>query len=74
MRRILAWVMVATALCAADSARRVVNKTIGREVSVARHLQDDEEFRIPLADLQAHGKALFTANCVFRRCRSPIPI
>ena len=35
---------------------------IGREVSVARHLEDDEEFRISLADLLLHGQTLFTAN------------
>jgi len=35
---------------------------IGLEISIARHLQDDEEFRIPLADLLAHGRKLFTAN------------
>jgi hypothetical protein len=35
---------------------------IGREVSMARHLEDDEEFRIPLPDLVEHGKRLFAAN------------
>jgi hypothetical protein len=35
---------------------------IGREVSVQRHLEDDEEFRIPLATLLGHGRKLFTAN------------
>lgn len=35
---------------------------IGREVSVARHLDEDEEFRIPLAELLAHGQKLFAAN------------
>src|SRR5260370_37003068 len=32
-----------------------------REVAIARHLQDGEEFSIPLPDLLAHGKRLFTA-------------
>src|SRR5579871_3597069 len=35
---------------------------IGQEVSIPRHLQDDEEFSIPLADLLDYGKKLFTAN------------
>lgn len=34
---------------------------IGREVAVARHLQDGQEFEISLEDLVAHGKTLFTA-------------
>ena len=39
-----------------------VTKRIGREISVPRHLQDDEEFRIPLKALLEHGKLLFMAN------------
>ncbi|HKE31585.1 MAG TPA: di-heme oxidoredictase family protein [Candidatus Angelobacter sp.] len=35
---------------------------IGREVSIPRHLTDDEEFSIPLKDLIEHGKKLFMAN------------
>src|SRR5438270_13506221 len=35
---------------------------IGREVAIPRHLQDDEEFSIPLKDLVEHGKKLFMAN------------
>lgn len=35
---------------------------IGREVSVPKHLQDDSEFRMPLAELVAHGRLLFSAN------------
>ena len=34
---------------------------VGREVAIARHLQDGEEFSIPLRDLLAHGQRLFTA-------------
>jgi len=34
---------------------------IGREVAVARHLQDGEEFSVALRDLLAHGQRLFTA-------------
>jgi cytochrome c peroxidase len=34
---------------------------IGREVAIAKHLADGEEFSTPLHDLLAHGKRLFTA-------------
>ena len=36
--------------------------TIGREISVAAHLQDGQEYSIPLDGLLAHGKLLFAAN------------
>ncbi|MCF7733670.1 MAG: hypothetical protein K9N23_18425 [Akkermansiaceae bacterium] len=35
---------------------------IGREVSIPRHLQDGEEYKLPLQRLLAHGRSLFTAN------------
>jgi cytochrome c5 len=35
---------------------------IGDERAVPHHLQDDEEFRIPLKDLLDYGKKLFMAN------------
>src|SRR5947209_12090475 len=35
---------------------------IGDELAVPRHLQDDEEFRIPLKDLLEYGKKLFMAD------------
>ncbi len=35
---------------------------IGQEVSVPRHLADDEEFSIPLKELLEYGKKLFMAN------------
>ena len=35
---------------------------IGREVAVPRHLEDDEEFRMPLPELIEHGRRLFAAN------------
>jgi hypothetical protein len=34
---------------------------IGREVAITRHLQDGEEFSLPLRDLLAHGQRRFTA-------------
>ncbi len=35
---------------------------IGQEVSVPRHLADDEEFSLPLKELLEYGKKLFMAN------------
>ena len=35
---------------------------IGREAAIPRHLQDDEEFKLPLPELLAYGKKLFDAN------------
>src|SRR5437763_755445 len=35
---------------------------IGREVAIARHLQDGEEYQIPLRNLIEHGQKLFAAN------------
>jgi Di-haem oxidoreductase, putative peroxidase len=37
-------------------------RQLGREVAVPQHLRDDEEFRMTLPDLIAHGKLLFAAN------------
>src|SRR5689334_18515113 len=39
-----------------------VASQIGRELAIPKHLQNDEEFRIPLHDLIAYGKTLFDAN------------
>lgn len=35
---------------------------IGSENAVARHLEDGEEYRIPLLELLEHGRLLFSAN------------
>ena len=37
-------------------------RKIGLEVSVPRHLQDSQEFELPLPELLKHGKLLFNAN------------
>ena len=37
-------------------------RSIGREVSIARHLADGQEYATPLADLVEHGRRLFDAN------------
>jgi cytochrome c peroxidase len=55
-------VFLGTSLTVAQDQQRGEGDDIGREVAVARHLQDDDEFRIPLADLLLHGQTLFTAN------------
>ncbi len=55
-----AFAMIPVMLVAAEQRRTRGN--IGREVSVLRHLADDEEFRTPVADLVAHGRLLFNAN------------
>jgi hypothetical protein len=47
---------------AQDQSHRPSGHIIGREVSVARHLADDEEFRIPLVELLALGQKIFAAN------------
>jgi hypothetical protein len=38
------------------------SRRIGRELAVPRHLKDDEEFRLPLAELIGYGEKLFSAN------------
>ena len=35
---------------------------IGRELGLDEHLQDDQEFVIPLAKLIEHGRKVFAAN------------
>lgn len=52
---------VAGLLIAGTDASKL-EKQIGREVSVPEHLQDGDEFRLPLPDLIAYGKRLFCAN------------
>lgn len=53
-------------ICSADLYAQVtqpeVAAKIGREVSIARHLQDDEEFKLSISELMEHGHRLFTAN------------
>ncbi|MPY87803.1 MAG: thiol oxidoreductase [Luteitalea sp.] len=44
------------------TATGVAQTPIGREVAIARHLQDDEEFAMPLARLIQFGEQLFRAN------------
>src|SRR2546423_10860595 len=48
-------------LTVCHSAAGANEKDIGREVAIAKHMQDGEEFRTPVRDLIAYGKKLFTA-------------
>jgi cytochrome c peroxidase len=45
----------------AAASTLISQSSIGREVAVPSHLTDGEEFSIPLKDLLAHGRKLFTA-------------
>jgi len=59
VRRIaIAFAVLFAILC----ARTLAQSSIGREVAVARHLNEGEEFRIPLRDVLEHGRRLFVAN------------
>jgi len=46
----------------ATHAEREPKPPLGQEVSVPSHLQDGQEFTVPLEKLLAHGKLLFNAN------------
>lgn len=52
--------LVALGISAAAQTKKP--SRIGREVAIPRHLQDDEEFSLPLKDLLDYGKNLFMAN------------
>jgi len=58
----LCLVLVQSSVLSADNLPTKSRSSIGREVAIARHLQDDEEFSLPLKDLLEHGKKLFMAN------------
>lgn len=58
----IACCLFATTLAAAAGNGAPAHSSIGREAAISRHLQDDEEFRVPLSDLLAYGQRLFSAN------------
>jgi hypothetical protein len=61
--RLFAAAAVLTVATAADKPTEPAARSrIGKEVAVERHLVDDEEFQMPLADLVAFGRKLFNAN------------
>ena len=45
-----------------NEAGQTEQVSVGREVSVPNHLQDGQEFSIPLKALLSHGRLLFNAN------------
>jgi hypothetical protein len=47
---------------ASPTAKSTAPSRIGRETAVAVHLQDGQEFSMPLEGLIAHGRMLFVAN------------
>jgi hypothetical protein len=55
-------ILAAVAVVASRLAAQAPASSIGREVAIAHHLADGQEFSIPLADLLAHGRLLFDAN------------
>jgi hypothetical protein len=61
---IAAWAIAipGLALVTAQQDASAPRSQIGREVSIPRHLADDEEFRISLEELVEHGRRLFAAN------------
>ena len=61
MRAGLRVLSVLVVFYAAAVSSVLTQSPIGREVAIARHLQDGEEFSLPLRDLLAHGLHLFTA-------------
>lgn len=73
-RRVLSWIalgtllgcMVGPSLNRASVAQTLTTlaqqSSIGREVSVPTHLQDGQEFSLPLEKLLAQGRLLFNAN------------
>lgn len=57
---LLAILLSASLLLVADD--RKASSQIGQEHAIARHLQDDEEFSIPVKDLLDYGRKLFMAS------------
>jgi cytochrome c5 len=54
--------LCALGISGATQTQKQKSSRIGREVAIPRHLQDDEEFSMPLKDLLDYGKSLFMAN------------
>lgn len=51
-----------TGLVIVGQERSDSKSQIGSEVAIPRHLQDDEEFKLPIPELLSYGKKLFMAN------------
>jgi cytochrome c peroxidase len=61
MRSFVKSIAVMFIMWGAAASMLMSQSSIGREVAVANHLTDGEEYSIPLKDLLAHGQKLFTA-------------
>ncbi len=57
---LLVILLSASVLLIADDKKPV--SQIGQEHAIPRHLQDDEEFAIPMTDLLEYGRKVFMAN------------
>ena len=53
--------LLLTAVALVANAPSLAQSSIGKELSVPRHLEDGQEFSMPLRDLVVHGERLFTA-------------
>jgi len=57
------WIAVSSGiLLVVVSARAIAQSSIGREVAIARHLDEGDEFRVSVNALLEHGQRLFAAN------------
>src|SRR5262249_15170565 len=61
-RTFVYFLFICSGLARAQTGSVPAQKRIGQEIAVTRHLEDDEEFRIPILDLIAYGQKLFSAN------------
>lgn len=57
----IAWVITVVDFAFPVTVQSQGGSVIGREVAIPRHLQDGEEFLVPLQELLAHGQKLFSA-------------
>lgn len=60
--RAIVSIVIAGLSCALLAAQTRQASHIGQEVSIPRHMADDEEFNLPAKDLIDYGKKLFMAN------------
>src|SRR5579884_4117073 len=61
VRLITGIAMILVAVCG-QAATAKLGHSLGRELSVEKHLQDDEEFTLTVRDLLEYGRQLFVAS------------
>ncbi len=61
-QRVCVGVCLFRSLCLAGPSAGSDESDIGREVAIPRHMQDGEEFDLPIRELVAYGKKLFEAR------------